>query len=100
MTTEETELTFVRCPNCRSLIPAIATRCRMCGAQFEKKPDGDAPAADPSAGKGQSRVRQRTISATPDEVEQIKRDAVADAPPDAAFRLGGPAARREEIPNE
>ncbi len=98
MTTEETELTFVRCPNCRSLIPAIATRCRMCGAQFEKKADGETPAADPAASGKQSRVRQRTISATPDEVEQIKRDATSETP-DAAFRLGGPS-RREEVRRE
>ena len=26
------ELTFVRCPSCRSLVPAVSTRCRMCGA--------------------------------------------------------------------
>lgn len=29
------DLTFVRCPSCRSLVPAISTRCRMCGASLE-----------------------------------------------------------------
>ncbi len=105
MTTEETELTFVRCPNCRSLIPAIATRCRMCGAQFEKKNEAGEPAApqDTGAGQRQSRVRQRTISASPEEVEQIKREAYADngvdeggSPPESTFRLGG-APRHESI---
>ena len=111
MTTEETELTFVRCPNCRSLIPAIATRCRMCGAQFEKKGENAEPPASTEAGgtaQRQSRVRQRTISASPEEVEQIKREAYQDdrgrdngeheAPADNSFRLGGGAPRRESIP--
>ena len=35
MSTEETELTFIRCPSCRSLVPAVANRCRMCGFIFE-----------------------------------------------------------------
>ena len=91
MTTEETELTFVRCPSCRSLIPAIATRCRMCGAQFEKKAEPQAE-ADQDSGDAQkrSRVRQRTISASSDDVDQIKRQlheekargVPADAPDD------------------
>ena len=40
MATDSTELTFVRCPSCRSLVPAVSTRCRMCGATL------DATAAD------------------------------------------------------
>ena len=123
MTTEETELTFVRCPNCRSLIPAIATRCRMCGAQFEKKGESAEPTPAAETGGGsqrQSRVRQRTISASPEEVEQIKREAYqedrphengtdefgpgdsdtgqSDAPAQGGFRLGGGSPRRESIP--
>ena len=107
MTTEETELTFVRCPNCRSLIPAIATRCRMCGTQFDKKAEGAteggaaAPAAaDSFGGQKQSRVRQRTISATPDEVDTFKRGIGEQPAPaengtnEGGFRLGGE--RREE----
>ncbi len=67
MTTEETELTFIRCPNCRSLVPAVATRCRMCGYNFESAPDqASTQSADPS--KAKSRVRQRTISASTGEV--------------------------------
>lgn len=103
MTTEETELTFVRCSNCRSLIPAIATRCRMCGAQFEKKADaGETPGSQDSQSQNrQSRVRQRTISASADEVEQLKRDAFVPQqqeqtpPPASSFRLGGGAPPRE-----
>ena len=38
MATEDTELTFIRCPSCRSLIPAVANRCRMCGHALEESP--------------------------------------------------------------
>ncbi|MFN8391711.1 MAG: FHA domain-containing protein [Bdellovibrionota bacterium] len=124
MTTEETELTFIRCPSCRSLIPAIATRCRMCGAQFEKgaAPQSQPPAqsqptsqpaaqeestGDPYEAQKRSRVRQRTISASPDEVEQIKRQSVEAAPAapsssgvqDSGFRLGGQPRRDEPSPD-
>jgi FHA domain len=36
MATEEIELTFIRCPGCKSLVPAIASRCRMCGQALQK----------------------------------------------------------------
>ena len=36
------DLTFVRCPSCRSLVPAISTRCRMCGASLEATAAADA----------------------------------------------------------
>ena len=67
MTTEETELTFIRCPSCRSLVPAVATRCRMCGHNFEAQ-SGEPASPMPDPSKAKSRVRQRTISATLDEV--------------------------------
>ena len=35
MAIDSTELTFVRCPSCRSLVPAVSTRCRMCGASLD-----------------------------------------------------------------
>lgn len=43
MSAESTELKFVRCPSCKSLVPSVASRCRMCGHQFDssvKKEDG------------------------------------------------------------
>lgn len=109
MTTEEADLTFIRCPSCRSLIPAIATRCRMCGTQFDRKDrEGfeENPAAEATDPHKKSRVRQRTITATPEEVEDVKRTALAessgrvDAPQPGAggssgsapFRLGGSGA--------
>lgn len=35
MATDSTDLAFVRCPSCRSLVPAVSTKCRMCGAGLE-----------------------------------------------------------------
>ncbi len=70
MTTEETELTFVRCPSCRSLVPAVATRCRMCGHTF----DGVVEASEDegrSSQQSKSRVRQRTMSVSRDEIGEV-----------------------------
>lgn len=58
MSTDSTELTFVRCPSCRSLVPAVSTRCRMCGATL----DAAAAQNSESEQKSSSRVRQRTMS--------------------------------------
>ena len=70
MTTEETELTFVRCPSCRSLVPAVATRCRMCGYSFES--GAEASEADEQASsQSKSRVRQRTISASREQLDEL-----------------------------
>ena len=33
--TNNNNKTFVRCPSCKSLVPALSTRCRMCGASIE-----------------------------------------------------------------
>lgn len=66
MASETSDLTFVRCPTCRSLVPASASRCRICNATLEAggKASGDANA-------GANRVRQKTVSATPDEVASM-----------------------------
>ena len=61
MSTDSTELTFVRCPSCRSLVPAMSTRCRMCGATLDAQ---GKQAEDPDKDKKSSRVRQRTMSST------------------------------------
>ena len=89
MTTEETELTFVRCPNCRSLALAAATRCKMCGHQLGKS---EGEAADDAAQR-KSRVRQRTISATRDDVEEIKKQILSGA-------LSEPAAESEQADDD
>lgn len=53
MATDDGELTFIRCPSCSSLIPAVAARCRMCGHGLEEEV---ASAADEN---GKSRIRHR-----------------------------------------
>ena len=58
MATDSTELTFVRCPSCRSLVPASQTRCRMCGASLDA---GTQQGGDDAARKS-GRVKQRTMS--------------------------------------
>jgi hypothetical protein len=68
MASEANELTFVRCPTCRSLVPASAARCRICNASLEAKKDSDNAQVGPT---DSGRVRQRTVSAKPEEVEKI-----------------------------
>ncbi len=77
MATDSTELTFVRCPSCRSLVPAVSTRCRMCGATL------DAAAASDEADKEKKsgRVRQRTMSAPDSELSAAASQVREDAPP-------------------
>ncbi len=63
MTADSTELTFVRCPSCRSLVPAMSTKCRMCGTSLDASTSkGDEQG---KSQKPQGRVRQRT-STQPD----------------------------------
>ena len=57
MATDSTELTIVRCPSCRSLVPAVSTRCRMCGATL----DTSQARPEESEVKRSGRVRQRTM---------------------------------------
>ena len=45
MSNESSELTFVRCPQCRNLVPAVSTKCRRCGAGLEAS--AAAPKAEP-----------------------------------------------------
>jgi hypothetical protein len=78
MASETSELTFVRCPSCRSLVPESAARCRICNNQLEGA--GNAAATD--ANRPGSRVRQKTISASADEL--VEAFAGDDAPPVAA----------------
>lgn len=71
MATDSTELTFVRCPSCRSLVPAVSTRCRMCGASLDaagKTQDED------DATRKSGRVRQRTMSTKQDDALAEARD--------------------------
>lgn len=79
MATDSTELTFVRCRSCGALVPATASSCRICNSTL----DGTAP-DDRGAG---SRIRQRTMSQTP---EQVKESI-------AAFSGGSAKAASEEV---
>lgn len=63
---DSTELTFVRCPSCRSLVPAVSARCRMCGATLEASAK---PESQNLNKKG--RVRQRTMSSPGDELNSV-----------------------------
>jgi hypothetical protein len=82
MASETSELTFVRCPTCRSLVPASASRCRICNATLEA--GEQAPSGDGQAGSG--RVRQKTVTASPDEVADMVASASTPAEPPPAVR--------------
>jgi hypothetical protein len=71
MTTDSTELTFVRCPSCRSLVPAVSTRCRMCGTGLQGSGAGETAEDRRSA-----RVRQRTMTVSGDDAQMV-RDEIA-----------------------
>lgn len=60
MAGDNVELTFVRCPSCRSLVPAISTKCRMCGATFDAAQEVEEKSRTHSG-----RVRQQTTSVAP-----------------------------------
>lgn len=66
MASETSDLTFVRCPTCRSLVPASASRCRICNATLEA---GGKASGDSAVAAG--RVRQKTVSASPEEVASM-----------------------------
>lgn len=78
MATDSTELTFVRCPSCRSLVPAVSTRCRMCGATLDAAANEEAD-KDPRSG----RVRQRTMSEPNSPLTSTATQMRGDAPPAA-----------------
>lgn len=88
----DAELTFIRCPSCRSLMPAVATRCRMCGHVVESQPG--TPEADHSEKvEKKSRVRQRTVTVPENFLEDVKESSEPMSPQseettEQAFRLG------------
>ncbi len=87
MAGENSELTFVRCPSCRSLVPAISTKCRMCGATFESAK------ADEDKAKNQAgRARQHTgsISGASEELELPTAKPTPPPPPSATFKSSKP----------
>ncbi|MEY4669393.1 MAG: Inner rane component of cytoplasmic domain [Pseudomonadota bacterium] len=80
MASETSELTFVRCPSCRSLVPVSASRCRICNNPL----DGAGAAKDGNAAKQPGRVRQKTFSASVDELMREDSPSERSAPPPAA----------------
>jgi len=68
MASETSELTFVRCPSCRSLVPASAHRCRICNNTLE----GSGKGGEGDAGRATGRVRQKTISANAEDLVQAQ----------------------------
>ena len=66
MASETSDLTFVRCPSCRSLVPASASRCRICNNPLDGLGKEETDQA-----KSAGRVRQKTITASPQEVEAV-----------------------------
>jgi hypothetical protein len=59
MSSDTSELTFIRCPSCRSLVPATSRRCRMCG--FLLAPGENSEDVDMQE-RRESRQRQREES--------------------------------------
>jgi hypothetical protein len=81
MSTDSTELTFVRCPSCRSLVPAVSPRCRMCGATLDPSQRSEDSTFDQ---KKSNRVRQRTMSQPENELSEtagkIRDDEETESP--------------------
>ncbi|MEZ4754321.1 MAG: FHA domain-containing protein [Bdellovibrionota bacterium] len=80
MATDSTELTFVRCPACRSLVPAMSSRCRMCGAGLDPVDEAQQAKDDDSV-----RERKKTVVYTPgsdlssaDEMTSQKKELAED----------------------
>ena len=65
MASEPSDLTFVRCPSCRSLVPASAARCRICNNPLDALAQSEGGG---EAAKGTGRIRQRTVTAAPQDV--------------------------------
>lgn len=74
MSTDSTELTFIRCPSCRSLVPAVSPRCRMCGAVLDGNKSEASGGADSNTAskKATSRVRQQTVAVSDNDIKAAK----------------------------
>ena len=74
MSTDSTELTFIRCPSCRSLVPAVSPRCRMCGAVLDGgKSEASSSSEDNTASKKvPNRVRQQTVAVSDQDIKAAK----------------------------
>ena len=96
MSSDSSELTFVRCPSCRSLVPAVSTRCRMCGASL----DASAGMEEEEHPKTSGRVRQRTMSSQKDQEMSMTRDLIREESAQAGARKAPAASPVEPEPDE
>jgi hypothetical protein len=71
MSTDSTELTFIRCPSCKSLVPSASPRCRMCGGGLEA---GKKSAESSTIKPGLSRARQHTVNMSSQEAAKAGRE--------------------------
>jgi hypothetical protein len=62
MSANEIELTFIRCPSCKNLMPSTAVKCGMCGFDLG---GGDDVSEEQQK---KPRLRQKTFSARADEL--------------------------------
>jgi hypothetical protein len=66
MSANEIELTFIRCPSCKSLMPSTAVKCGMCGFDLGAG-DDDRPISEPVK---KSRLRQKTFTGNLEDLER------------------------------
>jgi hypothetical protein len=98
MSSDSTELAFVRCPSCRSLVPAVSTRCRMCGATLDPSQKVDSTPGDETKS---GRVRQRTTASASSDLSAAAgmiREQMEQEPRQAAPQEPTPSAPPETVP--
>lgn len=87
---DSAELSFVRCPACRSLVPAASNRCRMCGSSLEGLTQSESSAKEePKNG----RVRQHTSVDDPgisEAIEKVRTEQAAVESPAPAVVTPSP----------
>lgn len=96
MSTDSTELTFVRCPSCRVLVPTVSTRCRMCGASLDASSQSEGGQSQQKSG----RVRQHTLSTQVNKDLADMTDKIRDEAIEAADKEMYSSENVEEIPVE
>lgn len=98
MSSDSTKLTFVRCPSCRSLVPAVSTRCRMCGATLDRSEESEELQHEH---KPTGRVRQRTMSQPDNEVQdaagQLRDQETEAEPEESSYEQSSPVPLYEEV---
>lgn len=97
MSTNEIELTFIRCQNCKSLMPSTAQGCGMCG--FQRPDAGDA--------KSKNRLRQQSdvnvneiLTESRNETREDKQEEkpVSDGSKESnSFRAKDPGLKRDYL---